>query len=231
MITWNRIFFQSPSSFMIELVILIHDYVTITLLSVIVLVMLVIGSVFYSRRFNLNFYDDHQLERIWTFTPFVLLIFILVPSLSSLFMLDTCLFCGISVIIVGHQWYWRYSYRDFKSLIFDSYIVPSSDSKLRLVDVDNRLLIPRSFPVRFIVSSADVIHSWTLPSFGLKIDAVPGRINQFCLSSKRSGVFFGQCSEICGANHRFIPIVIEAVPFSKFLRCVLLSNLYKVFIF
>lgn len=95
-------------------------------------------------------------------------------------------------------------------------MLPSADSNIRLLEVDNRLVLPSNFPVRFLVSSADVIHSWTVPSFGVKFDAVPGRINQFCFSSKRSGIFFGQCSEICGANHRFMPIVLECVPFKNF---------------
>lgn len=95
-------------------------------------------------------------------------------------------------------------------------MIPSETSRIRLLEVDNRLLIPSFLPIRFLVSSSDVLHSWTIPSFGVKIDAVPGRINQFCFSSKRSGIFFGQCSEICGANHRFIPIVLESVPFKEF---------------
>jgi cytochrome c oxidase subunit 2 len=95
---------------------------------------------------------------------------------------------------------------------------PSDTRNIRLLDVDNRLVVPTYLPVRFLVSSSDVIHSWTVPSFGVKIDAIPGRINQFCFSSKRRGVFFGQCSEICGANHRFIPIVLESVNFNNFIN-------------
>lgn len=229
MITWNRIFFHSPSSYLIELVVRIHDYVMIFLISTLIVVILNLAYNFFFINFNLEFFENHQLERIWTVVPFILLMFIVIPSLTSLYILDTCLFCGISVSIIGHQWYWSYFYKDFKNLFFDSYILPSDSSDLRLLDVDNRLVVPNFLPIRFLVSSADVIHSWTIPSFGVKIDAVPGRINQFCFSSKRSGIFFGQCSEICGANHSFIPIVIECVSFKDFIKFFLiwLNNLYK----
>lgn len=218
MITWNGIFFHSPNRYLIELVISIHDYVMIFLISIIFIVLLNIFFSFYCRSFNLNFYDNHQLESIWTIVPFVLLVFILVPSLNSLYILDSCIFCGISLRVIGHQWYWRYFYKDLQNLLFDSYIISPEFSIIRLVEVDNRVIIPRFLPIRFLVSSADVIHSWTIPSFGLKIDAVPGRINQFCFSSKRSGIFFGQCSEICGANHSFMPIVLECLSFKDFLK-------------
>ena len=216
MTIWNGVYFHSPSSFLREVISLIHDYVSIFLFSVLILVMLNISYSLFISDFNLEFFENHRLEYIWTVIPFVLLVFIVIPSLSSLYILDTCLFCGITIRIIGHQWYWSYFYKDFKNFFFDSYMLPSENSSIRLLDVDNRVMVPTSLPVRFLVSSSDVLHSWTIPSFGVKIDAVPGRINQFCFSSKRSGIFFGQCSEICGANHRFIPIVIESVPFKNF---------------
>lgn len=218
MITWNGLFFNSPSTFLIELVIIMHDYIIIVLIAVMVIVLINIFYLFFRKRFNLEFFEDHALESIWTITPFLLLLCIVIPSLTSLYILDTCFFCGLTINIVGHQWYWRYFYKDFGKLCFDSYITPSTDRQIRLLEVDNRLTIPNIFPVRFNVTSADVVHSWTIPSFGVKIDAVPGRLNQFCFSSKRTGIFFGQCSEICGANHRFIPIVIESIPFKEFVK-------------
>lgn len=217
MMTWNRIFFHSPSTYMIELVISMHDYVIIFLCSIMILVLFNLTYCRYIQFFNHEFYRRHQLENIWTLIPFLVLLMIIIPSLTSLYILDTCIFCGLSVSIVGHQWYWSYFYKDFKDRSFDSYILPKEERTLRLLDVDNRLCIPNLLPVRFMVTSADVIHSWTIPSFGVKIDAIPGRINQFCFSTKRSGIFFGQCSEICGANHSFMPIVLESVPFKSFL--------------
>lgn len=218
MTTFNNIFFQSPSSYIMELVSLMHDYVCLFIVSILILVFINLINSFFLKSFNGEFFENHQLESIWTVAPFFLLIFIVIPSLTSLYMLDRCFFCGITVRIIGHQWYWSYFYKDLKDYFFNSYILSSEESEIRLLDVDNRLVIPRFLPVRFLVSSSDVIHSWTIPSFGVKIDAVPGRINQFCFSSKRSGVFFGQCSEICGANHRFMPIVIESISFNEFVN-------------
>lgn len=217
MTTWRRIFFQSPSTYIIELVSVMHDYVSLFLFSILIIVIMNLFYLLPIKKFNLEFFEHHQLETVWTLLPFLLLIFIVIPSLTSLYMLDTCLFCGITIRIIGHQWYWRYFYKDLKEFFFDSYMLPSRDRNIRLLDVDNRILVPTFIPVRFLVSSSDVLHSWTIPSFGVKIDAVPGRINQFCFSSKRSGVFFGQCSEICGANHRFMPIVIESLQFKNFI--------------
>lgn len=220
MITWNRIYFHRPSSFTLEIVETMHDYVMLFLVSIIVLVVYKILKTFLSTNFSLYFFENHQLETVWTVAPFFLLIFILLPSLGTLYMLDTCIFCGITIRIMGHQWYWSYFFKDLSELSFDSYIQSSEISKIRLLEVDNRLMIPNNLPVRFMVSSSDVIHSWTIPSFGVKIDAVPGRINQFCFSSKRSGVYFGQCSEICGANHSFMPIVLESLPFNYFFNAI-----------
>jgi cytochrome c oxidase subunit 2 len=124
-----------------------------------------------------------------------------------------------------HQWYWSYEYSDFitdsgESIDFDSYMIPESDLELgqfRLLDVDNRLIIPVDCHIRLIVTGADVLHSFAVPSLGLKLDAVPGRLNQVSFLAERSGIFYGQCSEICGVWHGFMPIVVEAVPSPDFL--------------
>lgn len=121
---------------------------------------------------------------------------------------------------MGHQWYWSYEYSDFPSKEFDSYIIPLEErnqSSVRLLEVDNFTVLPFGFQVRNLVSSADVLHSWTIPSIGVKVDAVPGRLNQLNIWFSRPGIFFGQCSEICGANHRFMPISIEAISLNDFI--------------
>lgn len=217
MIRWNRWLFNFPSSFIMQCVNNIHDHVIMFLFSILLIVLINLRFLFLRKNFVLNWYEDHQLESVWTIIPFILLIFIAFPSLLTLYVLDSCLFCGVSIGITGHQWYWRYFYKDIFELEFDSYMLPVDRNGLRLLDVDNRLIVPVRTPLRFLLTSADVIHSWTLPCAGVKIDAMPGRINQFCLSLKRAGVFFGQCSEICGANHSFMPIVVEAVPLNKIL--------------
>ena len=151
--------------------------------------------------------------------------------------MDESIDTTLTVKIIGHQWYWRYEYRDFWSLIkngcveFDRYIIPSnelSENIFRLLDVDNRTVIPFNVHIRFLISSADVLHAWTVPVIGVKVDAVPGRLNQLKFISQRPGVFFGQCSEICGANHRFIPISLEVINPHEFLNWVICSQDYII---
>ena len=126
---------------------------------------------------------------------------------------------AVTIKAIGHQWYWSYEYSDYnqsdeQGINFDSYMIPEDElelGQLRLLEVDNRVVIPVNTHVRMIMTSADVLHSWAVPSLGVKTDAVPGRLNQTPIFVKREGVFYGQCSELCGANHAFMPIVVEAV--------------------
>lgn len=230
MITWNRLFFNRPNSYLMEAVISIHDLAMLLLSSILIFSLCAIRFNLICKYFNLNFREHHQLESAWTMLPFFLLLFILIPSLKSLYLLDTCLFCGLTLNVTGHQWYWNYFYTEAKrELEFDSYIYPDSEN-MRLLEVDNRILVPNEFPMRVLVTSTDVIHSWTVPSLGVKMDAVPGRIRQLCFITKRTGIFFGQCSEICGANHRFMPICLESISIKDFLKNFLLSSLYLRFL-
>jgi len=141
------------------------------------------------------------------------------PSLRLLYLLDEINDSALTLKVVGHQWYWSYEYSDFLDVDYDSYIIPFDDlssGDYRLLEVDHRTVVPFSVDVRVLVSAADVLHSWTVPSLGVKADAVPGRLNQLSFFCSRSGVFYGQCSEICGANHSFIPIVVESVSIGDF---------------
>lgn len=141
-----------------------------------------------------------------------------IPSLKILYLTDEIKNPIFSIKVLGHQWYWRYEYNDFISINFDSFILDTLNSdNFRLLDVDNRLILPIQCQIRLLISSLDVIHSFAIPSLGVKVDALPGRINQIIININRSGLFFGQCSEICGINHRFIPIVLETVKLNKFL--------------
>lgn len=181
---------------------------------------------------NINLLEIQIVEWVWTLIPAVLLLQIALPSLLLLYILDETVDRILTVKTVGHQWYWSYEYKDFWSadsninLEFDAYIIPTSelrDEMFRLLDVDNRTVIPIHTQVRVLISSADVLHSWTVPSLGVKADAVPGRLNQVKFIRQRPGLYYGQCSEICGANHRFIPIVVESVELNTFLNWVIVS--------
>ena len=114
---------------------------------------------------------------------------------------------------IGHQWYWSYEYSDFPYISYDSFMLPTKllkNGEFRLLEVDNRLIVPINTEIRLLVTASDVIHAWTIPALRIKADAIPGRLNQLTFTLRRTGVFYGQCSEICGANHSFIPIVLES---------------------
>lgn len=159
-------------------------------------------------------WEHPTLEGAWTLIPAQFLFILAVPRIELLYRRELSLnnTPDLTVKIIGHQWYWSYEYRDWEDSEFDSYIIPTTDlieGEFRVLEVDNRLWLPLYRFIRFIVSSTDVLHSWALPRAGLKVDAVPGRLNQIIRNFNYPGIYYGQCSEICGANHRFIPIIVE----------------------
>jgi cytochrome c oxidase subunit 2 len=161
------------------------------------------------------------LEIIWTIIPVFVLIAIAVPSFALLYAIDELIEPSLTVKVVGHQWYWSYEYSDYidDDLMFDSYMLSEEDlepGQLRLLEVDRKLWLPTLTHIRILVTASDVIHSWAVPSFGVKMDCLPGRLNQVSLFIKREGVFYGQCSELCGVNHGFMPIAVKAVPIDLF---------------
>lgn len=163
-------------------------------------------------------------ELLWTFTPALILVLIALPSFKLLYLMEDITDPSMLVLAEGHQWYWSYEYPDFinsdGSIIeFDSYLIPESDLEqgaLRMLEVDNRVIIPEFTHVRFVVTGADVIHSFACPALGLKCDAYPGKLSQMSVFTNREGTFYGQCSEICGILHSSMPIVIESVSVDKF---------------
>lgn len=221
MATWSDISLQDRASPLMEQLTFFHDHTLIILTIITILVGYLIFSLFFNKYINRFLLEGQTIEVIWTILPAIILIFIALPSLRLLYLLDEIRNPWLTLKSLGHQWYWRYEYSDFKKLEFDSYIIPSNelaDNGFRLLDVDNRIVLPYNSQIRILVSAIDVLHSWTIPSLGVKIDATPGRLNQTNLFINRPGLFYGQCSEICGANHRFIPIVIERVPSNIFIN-------------
>jgi len=179
---------------------------------------------------NVSFTHDSFLEIAWTAYPTIILVGIAFPSFALLYALDDLVDPALTLKIIGHQWYWSYEYGgslvDEKgknlidiSLAFDSYLLSTKDmglGRFRLLEVDNRIKLPILKHIRLMITSADVLHSWTIPSFGVKVDACPGRLSQASVFIKRVGVYYGQCSELCGINHGFMPVVVEAIPSTKF---------------
>lgn len=207
---------------MIEELIFFHDH-TITIL---ILITTIIGyniiTTYYNKSIDKIIIESQPLELFWTIVPTFALIFIGIPSIRLLYILDEVYNPLLTLKVIGHQWYWSYEYSDFLNIEFDSYIIQlNNESNLNLfraLDVDNRTIIPINSQIRALISAADVIHSWTIPRLGVKVDAIPGRLNQLNFITLRPGLFFGQCSEICGANHRFMPIAIESVNSKSFIK-------------
>nr|AND96017.1 cytochrome c oxidase subunit 2 [Onthophagus bidentatus] len=227
MATWKSLTLQDAASPLMEQLIMFHNHALLILLMITVMVGYLMSTLFFNK-YNYRFLLENQMiEIIWTIAPAITLIFIALPSLQLLYLLDEINNPMISLKSIGHQWYWSYEYSDFKKLEFDSYMIPMNEMKLnnfRLLDVDNRTILPYNSQIRMLITAADVIHSWTIPALSVKIDATPGRLNQISFLMNRTGLFFGQCSEICGANHSFMPIVIESISMKYFIKWMMNSN-------
>ena len=210
MIFWGIFSLQDALRANIEQIIYFHDYLIIVILIIICVVGYFLVFVLSLKSYSSRIVADHLVERVWTILPIVVLIFLVYPSIYLLYLIDERsveFLCTLKVI--GHQWYWRYKIDGLVNLDIDSYI--DSDRFVRLIDVDNRVVVPAQEYIRALITSRDVLHSWALPSLGVKIDAIPGRLNQFVFIVIINSVVHGQCREICGVNHSFIPIVLEAV--------------------
>nr|YP_009917608.1 cytochrome c oxidase subunit II [Lagenorhynchus acutus]AEB01845.1 cytochrome c oxidase subunit II [Lagenorhynchus acutus]QLM01023.1 cytochrome c oxidase subunit 2 [Lagenorhynchus acutus] len=210
---------QDAASPVMEELLQFHDHALMIVFLISSLVLYIITLMLTTKLTHTSTMDAQEVETIWTVLPAIILIMIALPSLRILYMMDEINNPSLTVKTMGHQWYWSYEYTDYEDLNFDSYMIPTSDLKpgeLRLLEVDNRMVLPMQMTIRMLVSSEDVLHSWAVPSLGLKTDAIPGRLNQTTLMSTRPGLFYGQCSEICGSNHSFMPIVLELVPLENF---------------
>nr|BAC77618.1 cytochrome oxidase 2 [Apis dorsata] len=221
MSTWMMLMFQESNSFYADNLISFHNMVLTMIVMISTLTIYIIMNLFLNKFSNLFLLKNHNIEIIWTIFPIFVLLMIGFPSLKILYLIDEIVNPFFSIKSIGHQWYWSYEYPEFNNIESDSYILNYSNlNQFRLLETDNRMVVPMSMPMRLITTSTDVIHSWTVPSLGIKVDAVPGRNNQLNLISKRPGIFFGQCSEICGMNHSFMPIMIESTSFNYFLNWV-----------
>nr|ALO76729.1 cytochrome c oxidase subunit 2 [Agyrtodes labralis] len=212
---------QDALSPLMEQLLMFHDH-TMMILAMITMLVGYLMSMLFNNSYNYRYLLEGQLiELIWTILPAITLIFIAFPSLHLLYLLDEINNPLVSLKTIGHQWYWSYEFSDFKNTEFDSYMEAQQDMKqnsFRLLDVDNRVVLPFNSQIRLMVTAADVLHSWTIPSLSVKIDATPGRLNQTSFLMSRAGLFFGQCSEICGANHSFMPIAIESISSNFFIK-------------
>jgi len=216
---------QDPATFIMEGMIHFYNYLVFYMILIGFFVCALLCQIIFFFRENIHpkaekFTHSSLLEIIWTIIPAMLLMLIAIPSFTLLYSLDELIDPNLTLKIIGHQWYWSYEYSDYTAFLkqntitFDSYMINAKDlnsGAFRLLEVDNRVILPEKKHIRLLITSADVLHSWAVPSFGIKIDACPGRLSQISLFLNRKGVFYGQCSEICGINHGFMPIVIKCV--------------------
>lgn len=220
--------FQDPATTWFEGIIDLHSYIMVyvafLLFGVLWLLASIIlqsldGSSKWNNRFTYKYnVEGRMLEFIWTIFPAVILILIAIPSFKLLYWMDEVIDPVITLKVIGKQWYWDVEYSDIVG--YSSYMVPTEEleeGQYRLLEVDNRIVVPINTKIRVIVTSGDVIHSWAVPSLGIKTDAIPGRLNQTSMKLNREGVFYGQCSELCGVGHAFMPIVVQGVKLEEYI--------------
>lgn len=218
--------FQDPATPTMQGLIDLHHDIFSIMVYVLLFVMWMLARAVYKFHNNLHpakIIHGTVIEIAWTVTPSIILMLIAVPSFALLYSTDELVDPSVTIKAIGHQWYWSYEYSDYNEsdsgIAFDSYMLQEDDlqlGQLRLLEVDNRVVLPVNTNIRVIITSADVLHSWAVPSLGIKCDAVPGRLNQVTTYIKREGVFYGQCSELCGINHGFMPIVVESVSMNNY---------------
>lgn len=214
---------QAPVTPVMEQIVSFHHFLTLIMGMIGLLVLAVLGYVIWRFRASRHprpqqFSDNPLLEIVWTLIPLGILIMIAIPSLKLLYFMDKVVDADLTVKVTGHQWYWTYEYPDH-GISFDSLMLTDQErmpGQPRLLAVDRPLVVPASTNVRVILTSADVIHSWAVPAFGIKKDTVPGRLTETWFHVNKEGIFYGQCSELCGVNHGFMPIAVEVMPRDRF---------------
>ena len=222
--------FQDSATPIHEGIVELHDAIMYYLIIICILVFWMLSSVMLTFGPN-RIPDTHSshgtlIELVWTITPALVLLAIALPSFRLLYLMDEIVLPGLTLKVVGHQWYWSYEYSDYitaegEPIEYDSYLVPESDlevGELRLLAVDEPVVLPVDTTVRAIITATDVIHDFAIPSLGVKLDAIPGRLNQASILPQRTGTFYGQCSELCGVYHGFMPIQVDVVSQDNFLR-------------
>nr|WRK21351.1 cytochrome c oxidase subunit II [Xestocephalus sp. n. A ZLL-2024a] len=221
MSTWLNINFQNSASPLMEQLIMFNDHAMMIIMMIMITVSYMMTTLLINKMINRNLLESQTIELTWTILPAMMLVFIAMPSLQILYMIEETNNPLITVKTMGHQWYWSYEYSDMKKIEFESYMKPmnmNNISEFRVLETDNHIILPYNTQIRMLMSSTDVIHSWTIQTIGVSMDASPGRINQSNLMINRSGMFFGQCSEICGSNHTFMPISLESINMKLFLK-------------
>jgi len=214
---WTQLNFQEPVTKLMNNLEQFHDWTLTTLIVIMILVTYIFFIITNRNYLNGLLKDRHELEIAWTIIPFVILISLAIPSLKILYYMDEVINPSLTIQAVGHQWYWTYNYflanwQIFESIEFErryTMSVPLNENLIHLLETDMRVVLPVFNNCRVLTSSEDVLHCWGVSSLGIKVDAVPGRINQLNFILSKPGIYYGNCMELCGAQHRFMPITIE----------------------
>ena len=211
--------FQKPSSDVMRSVLELHDFVLIMMTAITIFVLALILYVVFRFRRNVNPNPSKRshntfIEILWTGIPVVILIAMAIPSFKLVYQQDVIPETDMTIKVIGHQWYWEYQYPEHDDISFESYMTPDDELEpgdIRLLTVDNHLVLPANKNIHVLVTAGDVLHSFAMPSLGVKKDAVPGRLNETWFNIDEPGIYRGQCSELCGTGHGYMPIVIEAL--------------------
>ncbi len=220
--------FQEAATPVAERIREFHDFLLILTIGIVIFVMGLMAYVmikFHKSRNPVPSKTTHNtlIEVVWTLVPVIILVVIVFPSLKLMYFMDKTEDAEMTVKVVSHQWYWSYEYPDHDNIAFDSLMLKKDELKPgqpRLLEVDNRLVVPVGTNIRILLTSADVLHSWAVPAMGVKTDTVPGRLNETWIKVTKEGVYYGQCSELCGRDHGFMPIAVEVVSKDKFAQWV-----------
>nr|AXR86027.1 cytochrome c oxidase subunit 2 [Telenomus sp. ZCS-2018] len=222
--SWLTFSFQDAMSPIMFYMNFFHEFIMMSIICITSLTLYIIVMMYMNKYYTNIIINNQVIETIWTIFPLLILFVLVVPSIKILYMTDETKMPFFTIKSIGNQWYWTYEYPQFKMMPFDSYMINTNEmnnNEFRLLDVDNRLIAPYKIKTQLITTSNDVIHSFTVPSLGFKIDSIPGRLNKSSFFMKYAGLFFGQCSEICGINHSFMPIVIESINKKKFFNWII----------
>ena len=217
--------FQEPATDLMSDIVSFHSYILMPIITgisiLVLLLLLIIAFRFNSSRNQTASTTTHNtvVEILWTVIPVVLLIIIAIPSFRLLYVSETIPKADLTIKATGNQWYWSYEYPDYGSIVFDANMLNDdelSDPKLRLLETDTQIVVPVNKVVKLQITSNDVLHAWTIPAFGVKMDAVPGKLNETWFKANQEGIFYGQCSELCGPKHAFMPINVKVVSEKEF---------------
>lgn len=218
---WGEIYFIDANSPVMEQLIFFYDHTMVVIVSLVIFLIFFMWDIGLNKVINVGLLDNQFVEIVWTILPIIILIFIAIPSLRVLYLIEEGFDPLISIKIIGNQWFWEYYYEEFQLKlvrVFEEYefFYQGETDYFRRIERDLYITVPINIIVRLLVRRKDVIHSWTVQSLGVKTDAVPGRLNQLNFYSFKPGIYFGQCSEICGTYHRFIPITVAIVDVESF---------------